>query len=167
MQASHDHGRISGFAGKRRVLTEGTERIANREALEERFSGWPSFHDAEVLAVRLDNGDGSDGRPSVELDVHVFVMTREVNEDGKYVLRSHTLVTLRFEGVRDVELYYFARQNVLFEMTFEWLDDVDDPARLKVDLPSSVGLEGGLRCERATVLAVEPFEPGPHSVYHT
>ena len=146
-----------------RWVTTGVEHVVNREALEERFSRWPSFHDAEVLAVRLDNGQRDDGRPSVELDVHVFEVTDRI-KDGHFVVRLHSLVTFRFEGAADVELSYFSRQNVLAELEFERLED-GGAAPLQVLLPSNAGLDGSLRCEKAIVLTVEPFDPGPHSVY--
>jgi hypothetical protein len=51
-----------------------TVHILNREELEERFGDWPSFHDAEVLAVRLDSGQRANAQPSIELDIHVFAV---------------------------------------------------------------------------------------------
>lgn len=51
--------------------------VENAAALEAIFGRWPSFHDAEVLRVALDRS-GDDG-PTLELVVHVFVMTGEVD----------------------------------------------------------------------------------------
>ena len=47
-------------------------RIFNREELEERFGEWPSFHDSEVQALRLDSGQRGNGKPSIEMDIHLF-----------------------------------------------------------------------------------------------
>lgn len=55
-------------------------------ALVEIFGYWPAFHDAEVIAVRLDRS-GVSGSPELEADVHVFEMTSTVTPDGFYELR--------------------------------------------------------------------------------
>jgi Immunity protein 50 len=136
------------------------EAVAGYEALVERFGRWPSFHDAEVLALRLDDGSRSDGRVSLEIDVHVFEITREIDAFGYLVLRHHTLVTLRFDGVSELELDTFGRQNALDALLLDL-----DGAELTVGLPANNGLEASFRCESGTVVAVEPYEPGPHSVY--
>ena len=143
----------------------GFERVINREAVEERFGEWPTFHDAEVLAVRLDSGQRSDGRASVELDIHAFEMTDQVDDDGYYVIRLHTMVTLRCEGTSEIELAYFGPQNVLAELGIDWLPQSSDGARFALDLPSNNGLQGSLRCEDVIVMSVAPYTPGPYSVY--
>jgi len=62
--------------------------IWNREALEARFGEWPSFHDAEVLAVHLDSGQRSDGRVRLKLDIHVFaVESQAANGRPNFVKR--------------------------------------------------------------------------------
>lgn len=140
--------------------------VVNREALEEWFGRWPSFHDAEVQAVRLDSGQRGDGPASIELDVHVFVAEWSA-EDGTVSFERHSLVTLRFDGVEAVELDGFGPQNVLDELVIEDLGSgVPGAARLGVSLPSNNGLGGAFRAEQAAVLDVAKFEPGPRSVYH-
>jgi hypothetical protein len=140
-------------------------QIINRELLEERFGSWPSFHDAEVYAVRLDSGQRSTGRPSLELDIHVFDAEGKGSEGGwKYV--RHTVATFLFDGVEVVELGGFGHQNVLDDLLFEDLGPgFVSASRIGVSLPSNNGLGGAFRCETVTVLAATPFEPGPHSVY--
>jgi Immunity protein 50 len=140
-------------------------QIVNSEALEARFGSWPSFHDAEVLAVRLDSGQRSDGRVRLELDVHVFSVDGQL-PDGRFNFVLHTVVTLEFAGVEDVDLQGFWHQNVLDDLVIRKLAP-DSPwsARVQVELPANNGLAGAFRCEDVTVLAVEPHVPGPHSVY--
>ena len=73
------------------------------------------------------NRDG----PSVELDIELFAQLPEAHN-----------VTLRFEGVTEVELAGLNEQNVLFDVKFkEAADGLWD-----VDLQSSYGLGGQLRC---------------------
>jgi Immunity protein 50 len=140
-------------------------QIINREALEERFGSWPSFHDAEIYAVRLDSGQQSNGRPSIELDIHLFAIDG-VREGGRFNFVRHTLATLRFEGVEEVELCELGPQNTLYELSLQDLGPrAPDAARTQVTLPASNGLDGSFRCEDVIVLGWIPFEPGPHSVY--
>jgi hypothetical protein len=140
--------------------------VINREPLEERFGEWPSFHDAEIQAVRLDSGQREDGKPSVELDIHVFDADGLL-PDGRVNFTRHTLATLRFEGAEAVILDGFGPQNVLDELVIEDIGNGSaGAARMRVSFPSNNGLEGSLRCERVIVVGASEFEPGPHSVYH-
>ena len=139
-------------------------QVIAASALEERFGAWPSFHDAEVQAVRLDSGQRAGEKPSVELDIHLFeVEGPPVHGKLRYV--HHTLVTLRLEGAEDIELGGFGPQNVLWDLVIE---DAPPPgtAGVLVSLPSSNGLSGSVRCEAVVVTAVHDFIPGPASVYH-
>ena len=66
-------------------------KVLNREALEEIFGYWPSFHDAEIPLVRLDRGDllaaeGEPRKPTLEADIHVFETTDQVTDQGFYAL---------------------------------------------------------------------------------
>jgi Immunity protein 50 len=83
-----------------------------------------SFHDAEVQALRLDR-EG----PTLHLDVAV-------------AFPELRIVHLRFERVTDVELDGFNEQNVLFDLKVVTAND----GRLDVELQSSYGLGGSLRC---------------------
>jgi hypothetical protein len=56
---------------------------------------------------------------------------------------------------------------VLDELVFDDLGGrAVGSARTKVELPSNNGLVGSFLCEYAIVTGVEPFEPGPRSVYY-
>lgn len=134
--------------------------------MEARFGQWPSFHDAEVLAVRLDSGTQTDGLASVELDLHLFV-AEGVQADGRVNYRRHTLVTMRFDDADRIELEGFGPQNVLWDLEMEALSDQPtDKPRVQVSLPSSNGLAGAFNCADIAVIAAQPFVPGEHSVYH-
>jgi hypothetical protein len=60
------------------------ETIANSQALTSRFARWPSFHDADVLRVRLDRRTREP--PSLEAEIHLWEGTPEVDARGSYVL---------------------------------------------------------------------------------
>lgn len=61
--------------------------IANSQALIEAMGRWPSFHDAHLLeVVRTERG--------LQVAVHVFEMTNEVDAAGYFVLTKHHLIRL-------------------------------------------------------------------------
>ena len=137
--------------------------IINSEALVDIFGEWPSFHDAEIYAVRLDSGQRTDRVPRLELDIHLFEAGGR-RPDGRTDWVKHTLATLEFEGVEEVELLDFGHQNVIFEFDLKDID-VAGERMIEVDLPGSNGLSASFRCRSVTVLAAVPFEPGEHSAY--
>ena len=99
---------------------ESRQNIKNNERLTSVFGCWPSFHDAEVIWLRLDRrvtslGDG----PTVETLIHTFEMTNEVSTEGFYVLRNHVLVHLRFSKVMQPILEGFNCQNALLGLSIE------------------------------------------------
>ena len=130
----------------------------NSSALTVVFGGWPSFHDAEVLRLHLDR-PGSEG-PILEIAIHVFEMTKDVDSKGYSVLRRHTEVTLRFTRVRSLRVESFNGQNVLSSLDVAQVDPgKSEGRRLRVRMPSSYGMEAEFECERAVVADVRAFEP--------
>lgn len=133
--------------------------LANAEALAAHFGGWPSFHDCEVRAVRLDAGSPGDDPVRLELDVHMFALDSVLDDAGHWRRVDEALVTLVFEDVDDVELSAFGPQNVLFDLEVEESPGAGG-SRLLVSMPSSNGLQGEFACRRASVARVEPLAPG-------
>lgn len=135
--------------------------IVNSEVLEHIFGKWPSFHDAEVIEVRLDRGklsaDGTDP-PTLQIDVHLFDMTTEVSPGGTYVHRNHTLTTLLFKGIERFHMDEFNQQNVLFDLEMELARD-SESHRWTVALQPSYGLGASFACQEIEVLRAVPFEP--------
>jgi Immunity protein 50 len=133
-------------------------RIHNSEALTSVFGTWPSFHDAEVVAVRLDRS-GMSG-PEMEADIHVFEMTPEVTPEGFYRLRNHTLVTLLFTGIEGLSMDDFNQQNVLSDLVLKDTSERQpDVLEWEVVFAASFGLAAKFLCEAISVLRAEPFQP--------
>lgn len=63
------------------------EVIANSRALVEVMGRWPSFHDAHLVEVVRTDDD-------LQVVVHVFEMTDEVDAAGYFVLTKHHLIRL-------------------------------------------------------------------------
>jgi hypothetical protein len=135
-------------------------QVENAELLTRVFGRWPSFHDAEILAIRLDRGSGVSVGPSLEADVHLFEMTSEVLPTGFYVLRNHTLVSLRFDEIDNMKLADFNHQNVIYGLT---LEDVSaqqlERVKWKVSFDPSYGVSAEFECRTVGVVAAAPYVP--------
>lgn len=98
-------------------------------------------------------------------------MTNEVDSTGHYVLRHHTLVTLRF---CDIGLEYFQwwnHQNVLSGLEIRAAEQSSQCDReawsIEVEMSSSFGCEAKLRCNAVKILMADDFgnnSQGGHSV---
>jgi len=132
--------------------------IENSAAVEEIFGDWPSFHDAQVLRLSIDSS-GPDA-PVLDLALHVFERTSDVDSSGAHILKNHTRVTLRFTAVLLQRLQWFGRQNVIEDLSVSPLDSSTHEGRtLRVDLPSAVGMEATFECRRAIVTDVAAYKP--------
>ena len=134
-------------------------RITNSAALVDVFGCWPSFHDAEVLAIRLDRS-GASGGPELEADVHVFEMTSTVMPAGFYELRHHTLVTLRFEGVDELSLEGFNNQNALMGLLIEDISSrPQELLKCEVTFDAAYGVDASFLSRGIAVVSAKPFNP--------
>jgi hypothetical protein len=138
---------------------ETVEHIAGANQLVAVFGYWPSFHDAEMLWLRLDrraHGDGCYG-PTLEALVHAFEMTSEVGADGSYVLRHHVLVHLRFLDVVELRLEEFNFQNALMGLTITDLRDRQmERVRWAAHFESAFGVDASFQCYAVEVVSVIP-----------
>ena len=147
--------------------------IENSKKIVDIFGYWPSFHDVEVHELSLTVADrvpwevGSES-PVMEMQVHVFEMTKELTPDGDFVLTKHTLTRLRFRNVENLQLSDFSFQNCIFELVFgiepmthsQGGGPVDGPPPniLNVRIYASVGLCGEFKCQSAEVVSAEPCD---------
>ena len=127
--------------------------IINSYKLEEIYGYWPSFHDAEIHEIKLKrNIKGSE--TLLELIIHLFEMTSDVDKRGYYKLTKHNLVTIRFEEIEDMQLENFNHQNSIFELEIVKLDKDFN----KVDIYSSHGCFGSFKCKRIEVVDVTNYD---------
>jgi hypothetical protein len=141
------------------VTEDEKPRVENEALLTGRFGFWPTFHDAEMVRARLER-KGTDA-PFLELDIHVFRMGPEVDAKGYFVLKNHTLVTLRFCDIDLAELHSWNAQNVLLELTIRraQVAEGDDARRrpIAVEMPSSHGCEVKLTCGSIKVIEAKDW----------
>ena len=123
--------------------------IRNHQALLDHFGYWPSFHDANVISYTGPTAD----RQTVDLVLHTWEMTSEVDTKGYYVLQKHALVTFRFAGVHAASLERFDSGNILFGLNIARAGDADS---FHVELDSVVNLSDDFSATAGEIVSVTP-----------
>src|SRR5262249_26758675 len=108
--------------------------LQNCEAVVNAFGYWPSFHDAPVLSFLRNQAPPG----AVELEIHGWVMTNEVDDHGYYKLINHHLVRFRFVGITDAQVDQFTTGNILFGIRFSTPDDFKSQGRFEVRMDSAI-----------------------------
>ena len=135
--------------------------VEHSERLTAIFGGWPSFHDAEVIEFNLWRGDVQLGSqhhdfPTLTAKIHLWELTSEISESGYFVLRHHTLATLRFHELHGFRMDDFNHQNVIAGLSIT-AAEAEAPAPLQVEFEGCYGLAAIFLCRRIEVLAAEPY----------
>jgi len=132
----------------------------NAERLTLLFGRWPTFHDAEIVRVVLDRGGA--GAPSLVAVIHLSEVTSDVDARGCFVLRNHTLATLRFSEIALKRLEGFNGQNVLFDLEVSEIDPkANEGRRFRVNADTSYGCCFELDCVSMAVDDARPCEARP------
>ena len=133
------------------------DNIKGAEQLIDVFGRWPSFHDAEVVWLKIDrrsSGEGCFG-PTLNAQVHTFEITSEVDNDGFYVLRNHVLVHLQFSEVVESHFRWFNQQNALHGLTLIDISDRQlERVKWDVQFESAYGVDAAFQCHSLEVLSV-------------
>ena len=148
-----------------RYEAEPTSIVSDHEQLTSIFGEWPSFHDAEVLSIRLER-EGHDRyeSPVLYASIHVFAARRSEKSPTGVEFYHHTIVTFRFNLVLGLHLAEFNHQNAIFDLIFEKPPDAPDMAPLRVMFEPSFGIECWFFCKSVDVMEVERRLPA-NSVY--
>lgn len=136
--------------------------ISGSEKITNVFGYWPSFHDAEVINFHLWRGHSYPAQnrweaPTLTVLVHLWELTNEVAPDGFYVLKHHTLATLRFHGVYKLELDDFNFQNAIYGLALERKEHSVGPSPyFTVTFEGSFGIEATFECLHIEVVDAKP-----------
>jgi immunity protein 50 of polymorphic toxin system len=138
--------------------------IEGSDKLTRIFGCWPSFHDAEVIELKLRRDavnfeEKAQLSPVLTVKVHLWDMTSEVDSKGFFVLRNHTMATLRFHAVEDFKMEGFNQQNVIFglEITDGQASQDTAPA-FSVSFDASFGLDATFKCAHVEVVDAVPCD---------
>lgn len=132
--------------------------VEGAEAVTAVFGRWPEFHDAEICTVETSSAAD---RTTVEVALHAFVVTREVDARGNYRLDRHTRVTLRFDDCIDVRMKGLKPTQVIFALRLRPNPAAAAPRPFDVTFESSAGADGHLSCRRIAVTDVRPWQEAP------
>ena len=94
--------------------------VHSYERLTAIFGRWPSFHDSEVIGIRLERSGRDEWEgPVAYVSVHVFEGYQDSDDSTEVKWRNHTIVTFRFASVVDLSLSGFNQQNAIQDLTFQ------------------------------------------------
>jgi hypothetical protein len=128
---------------------ESPKFLNNYHALVDHFGSWPSFHDANVISYSGPTNE----RQTVDLVLHTWEMTAEVDANGYFVNRKHALVNFHFAGVHSAALERFSSGNILFGLYITREPDADS---FRVELHSVMDMSGSFAAKSGEVISVRP-----------
>ena len=138
------------------------EFIDGSGKLTDIFGYWPSFHDAEVLELSLMRGDVDPeaGRyvfPVLQVRIHLWEITSEVDAQGYLVTRHYTLTTLRFHDVDEFKMEGFNHQNAILGLSVTLQDRPSGPSPIfAVHFDPAFGMGASFVCHRVVVVDAIP-----------
>jgi hypothetical protein len=121
--------------------------ISNYKAVTNFYGFWPSFHDANVIEYKI-------SLEAIDLTLHTWQMTREVDSKGHFILKKHSLVKFRFKGISDAKMDAFSANNILYELN---LVPEKDLSSFTVELESVMDMSGSFS-SRAGEVSITPCE---------
>lgn len=133
------------------------EDVPGGRELLEWFGEEPSFHDAEILSLRLNRAGQS------TLKIHGWIMT--LGAGGDLILHRHAVVTFTLEGIMDLQLDGFSPQNVIYGLKLQRATDrgrndyyplPKSPDDIEIELEPCYGLDGVIRAKKVSI----SFRPG-------
>ena|SRR5215831_12962360 len=133
------------------------ERIIGYEKLAAVYGHWPSFHDSEIVSIRLDR-DAGQPLTGALLTVWWHVFRIEVAPD--HPQRDDRLVSIVFRKIEDLHLTDFNHQNAIIDFTLSCRYS----SRLRRDtyaiqFKQGFGVDCSFECGEMEILSVEPFTP--------
>jgi hypothetical protein len=123
--------------------------LRNYEKVLDFFGYWPSFHDAKVASYTRANA----GHEIVNLTLHTWEMTSEVDAKGYFVLRKHVVIAFYFADVHDIALEPIASGNILFDMSIARDNEADS---FVVNLNSVMDISVSFAARSGEVVSVLP-----------
>lgn len=138
--------------------------ISGTEELVAVFGRWPSFHDSEVVTLRLErDGPGEFDGPELLVTFHLFEGRADPSRESGVSWHNHVLATLRFVRVSELEILGFNHQNAVFDLRIERIAE-SRSGLLRVTIESAFGVAATFVCAAVCVTNVERRAPA-RSVY--
>lgn len=134
-------------------------KIQNAHLLTELFGKFPSFHDTEVHRINLIRGEARAGAPTLKALIHVWEMTSDIDEKGRYITRNHVLVEFSFSKISHLEMDGFNHQNVLSCLVIRGAgENQSEGAKIEVLFQGIYGVSAQFLCEAVSIESVSPCD---------
>jgi len=129
-------------------------RIINSELIENIYGEWPSFHDFEIHELKLSR-DSKEA--NLELIIHIFKVSPEVNETCCFPLTDHNLVTIKFKKIDKLCIANFNHENSLFFLEIK----ETETKKFAINIEAGYGVWGEFMCDSIIVVDVKPYIGNP------
>ncbi len=129
------------------------------------FGYTPSFHDAEIISLHLNRTGIS------TLKLHAWEITKEISEQGHFILAKDVIVTFTIEDIVALRLEGFSPQNVISGLDFrkitpevssfnmQWLRSPKPlPDIFEITLEHCFGMSGMIQAHRVSI-SLTPGKP--------
>ena len=133
-------------------MAELDSAIAGSEKITGIFGYWPSFHDAEILELHFVRGNVQPEQkiydfPRLTLTIHLWELTNEVDPKGFFVLRHHTIATLKFTDVFEFQMQGFNHQNAILSLSINREERTKGPSPVfVVTIDPAFGMGASFEC---------------------
>ncbi len=129
---------------------EEQKEIENANLVIDHFGYWPTFHDSEVISIKLERTLNKE-HSSVQLKLYSFEMTSEV-VNGFYKSIKHCYIDFEFLHLNKIELDGFNHQNAVLSLEF------GKEGNIKFcNIVSAYGVDGYLETEQIRIKNLEPI----------
>lgn len=133
--------------------------IENSELVSKIYGKWPSFHDFEIIRIQFDRDAPEEpSGPQISAFVHMWQITGETDETGKYVCGNHHVVEVRMRNVCEYEMVGFNSQNVINDVEV-WQEKDGDSPKSCIRFPALFGADLTVMCEKIEIGRIEPGLP--------
>jgi hypothetical protein len=119
--------------------------IIRKDILINKLGLWPDFHDFEIVRLEIDRKE-----PSVLMEIYGFQILKEVEKRGCYKRANECIITLKFNGITDIQLKGFNQQNVISSLEF-----TEESGLLKTEILTSFGLSGYIVSRNVEVIGIK------------
>ena len=127
-------------------------KIENKFLLENIYGSWPSFHDAEILSIKMYRDEESGKNCTLVASFYLYE-TKSINEGTaqfEIICTNENIATIEFQGIENIKLEGFNHQNVIDELQLKQKDK-----SIFVEFESIFGVQCSFFCSKITVLGVE------------
>ena len=140
--------------------------VEHSERLTDVFGAWPSFHDAEVVAIDLWRGDVRPERDSwIGAVLTTKIQILEATQPGATHSGNDTLATLRFHEADRVHLHGFNHQNAILGLVFQHEPRGEGLAPyIRVHFQAAFGVDATFVCMRIEVVSAEPYTDATRNI---